>query len=58
MKIWVMDIFEIPKKVNWRKKPKVSSFHREDITYPHKTKNGLGIIGRLRKKKCIKKNQN
>jgi len=51
MKIWILDIFEIPKKVNWKKKPKVSSFHREDITYPHKTKNGLGIIGRLRKKK-------
>jgi len=40
-----MDI--IKNKVNWRKKPKVSGFHRKEITYPHKTINGKGIIGRL-----------
>lgn len=50
MKIWILDIFEIPEKVHQKKKPKVGSHHRYEITYPHKTKNGLGIIGRLRKK--------
>jgi hypothetical protein len=43
----------VPDKVrpNNKRQPKVGGFHRFDVTYPHKTKNGIGIVGRLRKKK-------
>ncbi len=51
MKIWLLDIYEIPVKVNPKKKPKVGGHHRSEITYPHKTINGKGIIGRIIKKK-------
>ena len=48
---WVMSIYEIPQRVHQKKKHKVDGHHRSEITYPHKTKNGLGIVGRLRRKK-------
>lgn len=48
---WVMSIYEIPQRVHQKKKPKVGGHHRSEITYPHITKNGLGIVRILRKRK-------